>query len=65
MLICWHHREIPALLQALGADPERLLPHGQWPAKQFGWVLKLRYDHQGHLIRNETKRIKEHLMSDD
>jgi hypothetical protein len=65
ILICWHHREIPELLQALGADPERLLPHGQWPAQEFGWVLKLRYDHRGHLIRKETRRIKEHLMPDD
>jgi hypothetical protein len=65
ILICWHHREIPDLLRALGADPDRLLPHGQWPAQQFGWVLKLPYDHQGHLIGKETKRIKEHLMPED
>jgi len=65
ILICWHHHEIPELLKALGADPERLLPEGQWPSQQFGWMLELRYDHQGHLIRNSTKRIKEHLMPGD
>lgn len=65
ILICWHHREIPGLLLALGADPERLLPHGQWPNQQFGWMLRLRYDAQGNLIRGKTKRIKEHLMPDD
>lgn len=65
ILVCWHHREIPELLRALGADPDSLLPHGQWPNQQFGWVLKLPFDSQGRLIRNETKRIKEHLMPDD
>lgn len=65
ILICWHHREIPELLKALGEDPHKVLPHGEWPAQQFGWVLKLRYDEQGHLIRNQTKRIKEHLMPGD
>ncbi len=65
ILICWHHREIPDLLRALGADPEHLLPHGQWPAQQFGWVLRLKYNHEGLLIRKQTKRIKEHLMPDD
>jgi hypothetical protein len=65
ILICWHHREIPDLLAALGADPERLLPKGEWPAQQFGWALELRYDHDGRLIRNKTRRIKEHLMPGD
>jgi hypothetical protein len=65
ILICWHHREIPDLLRALGADPERLLPHGEWPAQQFGWVLQLRYDHEGRLIQGKTRRIKEHLMPGD
>lgn len=65
ILICWHHREIPGLLEALGVEPKRLLPHGEWPAQQFGWVLQLRYDHQGRLIRGKTHRIKEHLMPGD
>lgn len=65
ILICWHHREIPDLLRALGADPNRLLPQGEWPAQQFGWVLQLRYDHDGRLGRGSTKRIKEHLMPGD
>ena len=65
ILICWHHHEIPELLEQLGADPQRLLPHGEWPAQQFGWVLQLRYDHQGRLVRSQTRRVKEHLMGDD
>lgn len=65
ILVCWHHREIPGLLAELGVDPERLLPQGEWPAQQFGWMLRLRYDQEGRLIRSQTKRVKEHLMPDD
>jgi hypothetical protein len=65
ILVCWHHREIPELLKDLGADPNRLLPNGEWPSQQFGWMLQLSYDHEGQLIRNKTKRIKEHLMPGD
>src|SRR4029077_15125802 len=31
ILVCWHHGQIPALLRALGASPEALLPNGKWP----------------------------------
>jgi hypothetical protein len=65
VLICWHHHEIPELLKAMGADPDSLLPQGEWPSQQFGWMLELRYDHEGRLIRGKTKRIKEHLMPGD
>jgi hypothetical protein len=65
ILVCWHHREIPELLARLGADPEALLPEGEWPAQQFGWMLRLSFDESGRLIPNRTKRIKEHLMPDD
>jgi len=65
ILVCWHHKEIPQLLQVLGADPERLLPHGEWPQQEFGWMLRLRYDEQGRLIAKKAKRIKEHLMPTD
>jgi hypothetical protein len=65
ILVCWHHGEIPELLRDLGVDPNRLLPEGEWPAQQFGWMLRLRYDQDGRLTRNQAKRIKEHLMPDD
>jgi hypothetical protein len=65
ILICWHHGEIPNLVGALGGDPGKLLPDGEWPGHVFGWVLQLRYDQDGHLIGHETKRIEEHLMPDD
>jgi hypothetical protein len=63
ILICWHHGQIPELLQALGADPKKLLPGGKWPDNVFGWVMQLRYDDKGQLV--EATRIKENLMPDD
>ena len=62
ILICWHHGEIPNLVQALGADPAKLLPDGKWPDQVFDWMLLLRYDHEGRLMAGETKRLNEKLM---
>jgi broad specificity phosphatase PhoE len=59
ILICWHHGKIPQLLRALGADPKKLLPNGKWPDDEFGWLIELRYDENGHLI--ESRRISESL----
>ena len=50
ILICWHHGEIPQLVQALGADPDRLFPQGKWPDDIFNWVIELRYDLNGRLV---------------
>jgi len=55
VLIAWHHGKIPHLLRALGADPKTLLPNGKWPDDNFGWLIQLRYDQNGHLV--ESKRI--------
>ena len=49
ILICWHHGEIPQLIQALGADPGRLFPKGTWPDEVFDWLVELRYDSDGRL----------------
>jgi len=65
VLICWHHGEIPALLEVLGADPAKLLPGGKWPDEVFSWVIQLRYDQDGHLIPGETKCVSEDLMPGD
>jgi hypothetical protein len=65
MLICWHHGAIPDLLHALGADPVKLIPNGKWPGSIFGWLIELRYDHDGRLMSGECRRINEHLMPDD
>jgi len=63
ILICWHHGEIPELLQALGANPQQLLPNGKWPDDVFGWMIRLQYDGKGQLA--EAKCINENLMPDD
>lgn len=63
ILICWHHGEIPNLVRALGAEPEKLFPHSVWPEHVFCWVIELRYDEKGRLA--EARRINEDLMPDD
>jgi broad specificity phosphatase PhoE len=50
ILICWHHGEIPGLVQALGADADRLIPKAKWPDDIFNWVIELRYDFRGRLV---------------
>jgi hypothetical protein len=65
ILVCWRHPYVPALLRALGAKPEDLLPRGKWPGSVFDWVILLSYDQDGHLIPPDTRRITEHLMPGD
>jgi len=65
ILISWHHTDIPALLRALGANPDSLLPHGKWPDSVYDWVILLSYDKDGSLIPGSSRRINEHLMPGD
>jgi hypothetical protein len=48
-LIAWRHGEIPALLRAFGAAPEKLLPNGQWPDDVFDWVILFKMGANGQL----------------
>jgi hypothetical protein len=54
VLIAWRHKKIPALLQALNADPVSLLPDGIWPDSVYDWVLLLHFDGAGRL---ETQKL--------
>jgi len=65
ILICWRHPYIPALLQALGANPESFLPNGKWPGAVFNWIILLNFDKDGHLIPSSSKRTNEHLLPGD
>src|SRR2546423_3936420 len=65
ILICWRHGNIPALLRALGANPENFLPRGKWPGGVYDWVILLSYDQEGHLIPPSSRRINEHLLPGD
>jgi hypothetical protein len=65
ILICWRHGDIPALLRALGATPETLLPHGKWPGSVYDWIILLRYDQDGRLVPGRARRINEHLLPGD
>jgi len=59
ILICWHHGEIPKLIQALGADPSQVIPKSNWPDSVYDWVIQLRYDADGRLL--DAKRIEENF----
>jgi hypothetical protein len=48
-LIAWRHGDMPALLTAFGASPEKLLPNGQWPDDVFDWVIVLTTGPDGQL----------------
>jgi hypothetical protein len=65
ILICWRHPYIPALLGALGANPEGFLPRGKWPGSVYDWVILLSFDQNGRLIPANTRRITEHLLPGD
>jgi hypothetical protein len=65
ILVCWHHGQVPALLRALGVDPQTLLPNGKWPRTTFDWVIMASFDENGRLIPGSTKRINEHLLPGD
>jgi hypothetical protein len=65
ILVCWHHGQIPALLHALGAAPETLLPDGKWPKTVYDWVIMVSFDGNGRLIPESTRRITEHLLPGD
>ena len=58
-LIAWRHGEIPTLLRAFGASPEKLLPNGQWPDEIFDWVIVLNMGANGQLI--SARRIYQSL----
>ena len=62
ILICWRHPYIPALLGALGANPETFLPNGKWPGAVFNWIILLSSDQNGHLIPSSSRRTNEHLL---
>lgn len=61
LIICWHHGQIPNLLEELGANSKALLPDGKWPGACFNWVIQLCYDKQGALVPDLTMRVIEDL----
>src|SRR6266481_5081020 len=65
ILICWRHPYIPALLGALGANPESFLPNGKWPGAVFDWIILLSFDQNGHLIPSSSRRTNERLLPGD
>jgi hypothetical protein len=58
-LIAWRHGDMPALLTAFGASPEKLLPGGKWPDDVFDWVVVLTMGPDGRL--SSARLIHEQL----
>jgi hypothetical protein len=58
-LIAWRHGDIPALLTAFGASPEKILPNGKWPDDVFDWVIVLKMGPDGQL--SSARLIHEQL----
>ena len=65
ILICWRHPYIPALLQALGANPQDFLPKGKWPQSVYDWLILLAFDRNGRLMPATSRRITENLPPGD
>ncbi len=59
ILICWHHGQIPNLINALGGDSKKLIRADKWPADHFDWVIQMSFDREGHL--SKSKRVEENL----
>lgn len=60
-LVCWTHKHLPALIEALGVRTS-LLPEG-WPETVFDWLVRLVYDDTGVLVR--ATRHDQRLMYGD
>lgn len=56
-LVCWHHGNMPALLEALGVNPDMLLRKGKWQEPVYNWVLQLTFDKDGKLIPGGFKKL--------
>ena len=61
ILIAWHHGHIPKLIRALGGDPDKVLPEGEWPEDVYDWVVELSFDNDGRLT--DERKITENLPS--
>ena len=59
ILIAWHHGHISKLIRALGGDPAKVLPGGEWPPTVYDWVVELSFDSDGGLL--DERQIKENL----
>jgi hypothetical protein len=59
ILVAWHHDRVPKLLAALGINPSTILSRGRWPSDVFDWLVVLRFDRNGNLVRTHCRLVHE------
>jgi hypothetical protein len=57
ILVCWHHRNLPALAAAVGVKN----PPSPWPENQFDRLWRISFDARGAVMEN----LPEHLIAGD
>ena len=65
ILVSWRHGKIPDLLKAIGADPKKLVPEGDWPDSVFDRVVELHFDAHGKIDEKTSRVVLEHLLPGD
>ncbi|MGE1174332.1 flagellar basal body-associated protein FliL [Pseudomonas sp. BW7P1] len=65
ILIAWHHGHINKLIQAFGGDSTALMGQKKWPDEVYDWLIVLRFDDQGRIIRTDSRKVLEHLLPGD
>ncbi|PCR98296.1 flagellar basal body-associated protein FliL [Pseudomonas fluorescens] len=65
ILIAWHHGHINHLIQAFGGDSTALMGQKKWPDEVYDWLIVLRFDEEGHLIKARSRKVQEHLLPGD
>jgi hypothetical protein len=59
ILVAWHHDKVPKLLADLGLNPSAILSRGRWPSDVYDWLVVLRFDSNGNLVRTHCHLVHE------
>ena len=63
VLVCWHHGMLPELLQALGADPNTLLPGGTLARRRVQLAVRAPLRRQRSSDRRPARRRRSHWFA--
>jgi hypothetical protein len=59
ILLAWHHGRVPMLLAELGLNPSTIFARGRWPSDIYDWLVVLRFDGNGNLMRPLCRLVHE------